>query len=116
MDANRRIEALEREVTLLRRQLARVPVVVGGGGAGGGAGGAYVTFAETEADLPNPPPDGVLFGIVYKGDPAVSGDEPCLYGWVREVGAEDADSARQQFWDEEGTWVRLTLTKIVMGS
>jgi len=114
MDTHRRLEAIERELTILRRQFARVPVVVSGGA--GGTGGAYVTFAETEADLPNPAPAGILFGLVYKGDPAVSGDEPCLYAWVREVGAADADSARRQFWDEEGTWVRLTLTKIVTGS
>ncbi len=53
MDTHRRIEALEREVTLLRRQLARVPVVVSGG-AGGGKGFKIERF-DTFPPYPSEP-------------------------------------------------------------
>jgi len=50
----RKVEALEREVLMLRRQLARVPVVVGGGGGGGGGKGFKIeqfdTFPPTSSE------------------------------------------------------------------
>lgn len=51
----RRVEALEREVLMLRRQLARVPVVVGGGGGGGGGKGFKIEQFDTFPPTPSEP-------------------------------------------------------------
>jgi hypothetical protein len=89
--ADRRIEALEKEVRWLRRQLANVPIRVtpGGGGGGGGttseSGRCWITVTS-EGDLPGRPPEGVILALVA--------DIGVLEGWC-------------------GEWVRLTHTKAV---
>lgn len=80
----RKVEALEREMLMIKRQLARVPVVVGGGGGGGGGGKCYISVAS-EAELPVPPPKGVVFAIRHSEHEGGSGVD-AIWGYMASEG------------------------------